>query len=68
MKPKRKVKRPNKAVRARWQEFARLRDLGLSLPEIGRRMLVHHTTVRYGLIQMGYNEVGGTFEYREGIW
>lgn len=36
-------------VRARWIAFRKLRDKGLTLPQIGRLFDCDHTTVLYGL-------------------
>jgi DNA-binding CsgD family transcriptional regulator len=37
----------------RWQEWARLRELGLSLPQIARATGHHHATVLHALRKMG---------------
>lgn len=44
---------PKELVHARWCVMAALRERGMSLPQIGRRLNRDHSTVIYGLSQVG---------------
>lgn len=42
-----------RAARGRWRVMQLMRERGASLPMIALRMQLHHTTVLYGLRQIG---------------
>lgn len=66
--PKNRISHKPIDVAMRSLEYAALRDKGLSLSEIGRRFLVHHTTVSYALNKMNYKRKPMSFEEANGIW